>query len=90
MALEPQLAAGEDLGAYRIEKLIARGGMGEVYRALDRRLGRPVALKLLVREIADEDRFGTASCANRGSRRASITRTCCPSTRPASSRTGCS
>ena len=57
MALEPQLAAGEDLGAYRIEKLIARGGMGEVYRALDRRLGRPVALKLLVREIADEDRF---------------------------------
>src|SRR4051812_7056945 len=57
MASEPQLAAGEDLGAYRIEMLIARGGMGEVYRALDRRLGRPVALKLLVREIANEDRF---------------------------------
>jgi YVTN family beta-propeller protein len=57
MASEPQLAAGEDLGAYRIEMLIARGGMGEVYRALDRRLGRLVALKLLAPEIADEDQF---------------------------------
>jgi serine/threonine protein kinase len=54
---QQQLTAGEELGAYRIEMLVARGGMGEVYRALDLRLGRPVALKLLAPEIADDERF---------------------------------
>jgi eukaryotic-like serine/threonine-protein kinase len=39
--------AGRQLGAYRIEKSIAAGGMGEVYRARDTRLGRDVAVKIL-------------------------------------------
>jgi YVTN family beta-propeller protein len=57
MALRPQLTAGEDLASYRIEGLVGRGGMGEVYRAVDLRLGRPVALKILAPEIADDERF---------------------------------
>ena len=32
---------------YRLEESIGRGGMGEVYRAFDTRLKRPVAIKLM-------------------------------------------
>ena len=32
---------------YRLEQMIGRGGMGEVYRAVDTRLGRPIAIKLM-------------------------------------------
>ena len=43
MALEP----GEQVGPYEVLAPLARGGMGEIYRARDTRLRREVALKLL-------------------------------------------
>jgi Tol biopolymer transport system component/predicted Ser/Thr protein kinase len=40
------LSAGDKLGPYEIIALIGKGGMGEVYRARDTRLGRDVAVKI--------------------------------------------
>jgi serine/threonine protein kinase len=47
------LRPGEKLGPYEIIAAIGAGGMGEVYRALDAKLNRPVAIKLLSDQLAD-------------------------------------
>jgi len=48
------IASGTKLGPYEIESMIGAGGMGEVYRAKDGRLGRSVALKVLPKSFAGD------------------------------------
>jgi Tol biopolymer transport system component len=49
-----QLAPGTRLGAYEIVGLLGAGGMGEVFRAVDARLDRHVALKVLPEAVASD------------------------------------
>ena len=52
------LTAGTRFGTYEVVGLIGAGGMGEVYRGRDTRLGRDVALKILPEQFAtDPDRL---------------------------------
>ena len=50
MALE----AGTRLGTYEVLSSLGAGGMGEVYRARDTKLGRQVAIKLLLEEVSQD------------------------------------
>jgi serine/threonine-protein kinase len=48
------LASGTQLGHYKIQSLIGKGGMGEVYRAVDMKLEREVAVKVLPATLAGD------------------------------------
>lgn len=48
------LAAGTKLGPYEIVVLLGEGGMGEVYRATDTRLDRPVVIKILRAHLSSQ------------------------------------
>src|SRR5215472_3995556 len=53
------LSSGDQLGHYKIQSIIGRGGMGEVYRAVDTKLEREVAVKVLPAALAaDPERLG--------------------------------
>ncbi len=45
-------------GRYRLERILASGGMAQVWRAVDEILQRPVAVKLLHAHLADDSTFG--------------------------------
>ncbi len=55
MTAEPRVLSGR----YRIDELIGRGGMASVYRGYDETLGRQVAVKVLNRDLANDDAFRT-------------------------------
>jgi YVTN family beta-propeller protein len=52
-----ELSAGEELGGYRIEGVAGRGGMGVVYRAMDLRLQRAVAIKVIAPHLTGDPQF---------------------------------
>ncbi|MBK9383437.1 MAG: protein kinase [Planctomycetes bacterium] len=54
---ESEPLVGKEIGGYRLIALLGRGGMGTVYRALQMRLDREVALKLLSPELCAEPGF---------------------------------
>lgn len=55
--MSASLHVGSEFAGYRIDGLVAEGGMGAVYRAQDLRLDRLVALKVLAPGIADDAQF---------------------------------
>src|SRR5881409_2920010 len=52
------LTFGTRLGPYEVQSLLGAGGMGEVYRARDTRLGRVVAVKILPEHLAADPEAG--------------------------------
>ncbi len=65
-AHEMALRSGTKLGPYEIQSPLGAGGMGEVYRARDTRLGRDVAIKVLPEALShDAERPIRPRTANR-------------------------
>ena len=58
--------SGQQIGIYRIVSLLGVGGMGEVYRGRDTKLGRDVAIKVLPPRFAADSTASRASSVRRG------------------------
>ena len=74
------LSAGSRVGPYEVMAPLGAGGMGEVYRARDPRLGREVALKVLPDGFRRTPSGWAASSARPGPSPRSTTPTSSPST----------
>ena len=57
MSSRTNLGPGSQLGPYKIEAIVGNGGMGQVFRARDTRLGRTVAIKLIRSDLAERGDF---------------------------------
>ena len=57
MPMAPELEPGSELAGFRVDRLIAAGGMGAVYLAHDATLRRRVALKVVAPALADDARY---------------------------------
>jgi len=55
--MSSEVRTGTVLGRFRIDSMIGQGAMGSVYLAEDTSRGGPIALKVLLRELAEDERF---------------------------------
>ncbi len=77
------LSSGSRLGSYEITHVLGTGGMGEVYRARDSKLGRSVAIKVILDGLRAESGSHRAFRArSQGARRRSTTRNIAVALRP--------
>jgi len=68
-----EMRQAHEMGSYRLEVLIGRGGMGEVWRASHRMLARPAAIKLIRRDALASDPAMASVAVERFEREAQVT-----------------
>lgn len=68
-----QVSEAREMGSYQLEKLLGRGGMGEVWRARHRLLARPAAIKVVHPEVLGGDARGQHASLKRFEREAQAT-----------------